>query len=107
MKKLKKIEFGNFCENFVVYSISNYLNSTLKFIRIHSDKIEDYSLIELFTHSNSLSIIDFSYSSRINGHCFDYLNHNSIKEIKVSFDEYKLKCLQSNFPNTLIINKTK
>lgn len=99
LPKLTELNMNNVCDDKMLKLVSPNLKR-LQHFKVASNKVSDEGLKELFSVNSDLVTIDVSGCQRLNGDCFEELISFKLTTLRVSFDEYRLKCLRE-----LLINR--
>ena len=93
LKKLRVLKQGSLCDDNILKLIAPNFNKQTE-IKIKSGKVADEGLKEIFIKNEDLVKLDISGCPKINGHCFEELISFKLQEVRISFDDYRLKCLK-------------
>lgn len=100
--KLTQLNLNNICDDKMLKLMAPNLKK-LQHFKVASNKVSDEGLKELFSVNCDLVTIDVCGCQRLNGDCFEELISFKLTMLRVSFDEYRLKCLRELLVNRGIL----
>lgn len=90
--KLKDILF------YFLFKVISERTAKLKSVKLkNNDCVDDSGLEKILMTQVNMEFLDISECRKINGHCLEMIFSRQLKEIKVAFDDFKLKCLENYF----------